>query len=343
MKADTGRVLAFIALGFLVAAGVGVTVWRTTDPATSTSNNAMAPAAVTVDALTPPPPAKTGGTAQPTTSPGDSGRAPGSLSSNTRPQAAAATNDPHLAPNAVVHRRPQRATPTVVFRPENLSASGKGTHENAPTQPPAARVNPETRREIPAPPLKEAKPPVQPGLSSSTTGSSGATSSPLRTSVITTPAEPAPSGTLTDAPESSAPATSTPEPTGPSIADGVPIESPGTTSPTPEGTSQPDAAPAQTTSGQPGPAQTTGPQKSAVQTPPTQTVPAQKSGGHSLPVAPIATQSAPGSLEPVPATTATPSQAPSPAAPSTPGRANPARTTAPATVPSATSDPELPR
>ncbi|QPK79685.1 hypothetical protein G7Y31_02980 [Corynebacterium lizhenjunii] len=132
MKADTRRVLIFIAVGVLVACAVGTGVWRLGTPGSSTSDSATNQAHGVVVTHTTSRPASVGDFVRPTedTDSPKSGRT-----------VALASDDPFLPPNAAFNTTKADSQPTTFYRPPNISGSREdavsadapATAANAPT------------------------------------------------------------------------------------------------------------------------------------------------------------------------------------------------------------------
>lgn len=123
MKTDTRRVYTFITLGLIAAVIVGVAVWFAGIPASPSASDTatQTPEVSTLSEST-----QTG----PTNPPADEG------ADEDQPQVVAApeTDDPFLAPNAVVQAAPQSIAPTVVYRPQNILPQGN-EQNNVPAEP----------------------------------------------------------------------------------------------------------------------------------------------------------------------------------------------------------------
>lgn len=215
VNTEKRRVYLFIAVGLLAAAAVGYGVWRASTPSTpSASDIATATAEVSTNS-------DTAGQIVPTPAPEESG-----ISTESTPPApvVAATDDPYLAPNAVVQSAPTDISPTVVYRPENIMDT-------------PATTEPATGQPTPTPTSTGA------GTVSGSPGTTGAPTTPPepgQTQPTTTPQAPTP------APGTPAPAEpETPEPAAPATEQTqipeVP-ETPATTTPqpAPAGSSLPD-------------------------------------------------------------------------------------------------------
>lgn len=225
VNTEKRRVYLFIAVGLLTAAAVGYGVWRASTPSTpSASDIATATAEVSTNS-------DTAGQIVPTPAPEESG-----ISTESTPPAPAvvATDDPYLAPNAVVQSAPTDIGPTVVYRPENIMDT-PATTEPATTEP--ATAEPATGQPTPTP---------------TATGAGAVSGSPEHTGAPTTPPEPEqtqPTTTPqapTPAPGTPAPAEpETPEPAAPATAQTQTPEAPEspatpTPQPAPAGSSLPD-------------------------------------------------------------------------------------------------------
>ena len=131
MNTETRRVYAFIGVGLLTAAGVGVGVWRAGEPSTpSASDTATVTAEVSTIAdsadaplVTPAP-----------ESPDVTGEVLAQTPTTTR------VDDPFLAPHAIVQAVPSTIAPTTVYRPENVrptAQAGDGPEATQPAEPTA--------------------------------------------------------------------------------------------------------------------------------------------------------------------------------------------------------------
>ncbi|MDD7582440.1 hypothetical protein ACEE23_07900 [Corynebacterium sp. 32222D000AT] len=201
MNTDTRRVVIFVVVGLLVAAGVGVSVWHLGAPKSSSMDDNATPVA-NKQLTSSEEKATTSSSSTSSTAPSDrrdrddakdndgnqhSSREDAKFSA---PQA----NDPFLAPNSVVDAQTAPAAPTTYYRPDNLSASqgqqnqqgqqGQQGSQNSgqqgtqiqPTQPgqptqPAPTTRPDTSEEPstttepqPSSPNQPAPSPTIPGL-----------------------------------------------------------------------------------------------------------------------------------------------------------------------------------
>ncbi|MDO5032111.1 hypothetical protein [Corynebacterium sp.] len=114
---DSRRVVVFIALGLVTALAVGVAVWRVSAPSSVVAGHVE-------------PVVQSSSTATQSSAPSNeySTTSAAPEPQNEEQAAPVATNDPYLAPNAVLNRT-QAAGPTAVYRPDNVSAwtQGNGT------------------------------------------------------------------------------------------------------------------------------------------------------------------------------------------------------------------------
>lgn len=138
MNTDTRRVVIFVVVGLLVAAGVGVSVWHLGAPKSSSMDDNATPVA-NKQLTSSEEKATTSSSSASSTAPSDSRdrddakdnddnqRAAREDANYSAPQA----NDPFLAPNAVVDAQTGPAAPTTYYRPDNLSASqGQQSQQN---------------------------------------------------------------------------------------------------------------------------------------------------------------------------------------------------------------------
>lgn len=134
MTADTRRVAIFIIVGLLAAVGVGVSVWQLSAPETTlasseTTSSSNSPStressSTALNSSTTRPNPRSTSQRRPApeiieetpTDPARSGR-----------ELNARTEDPFLAPNAVVNTEKQEAEPTRIYRPGNISESDDRT------------------------------------------------------------------------------------------------------------------------------------------------------------------------------------------------------------------------
>lgn len=130
MNTDTRRVVIFVVVGLLVAAGVGVSVWHLGAPKSSSMDDNATPVA-NKQLTSSEEKATTSSSSASSTAPSD-GRDRDDAKDNDGNQRASRedakysapqANDPFLAPNAVVDAQTAPAAPTTYYRPDNLSAS----------------------------------------------------------------------------------------------------------------------------------------------------------------------------------------------------------------------------
>lgn len=124
MRTDTRRVTAFIIIGLLIAAGVGVAVWRAGAPGTSKSDIATTGAANTADTHSPDTHV-VGEGAYMTIHPPQTREKP-KQGRRVNPL----SDDPFLAPNAVFNTAPLQLQPTTIYRPDNISRRGQGNRSS---------------------------------------------------------------------------------------------------------------------------------------------------------------------------------------------------------------------
>lgn len=163
MKADTRRVLAFILAGLILAIGVGVAVWRAGAPGAVPTAGTSPEISQTAEKATGSSTAPRGTRANVKSTP----NSPAAADRSGR-DVALATDDPFLAPHAVVNTSRRQADPTRWFRPGNISdvqvqADGVAA-TSVMAQPPAAGTNlPGTPVESPGAPTTVAVPPAPGG------------------------------------------------------------------------------------------------------------------------------------------------------------------------------------
>lgn len=130
MNTDTRRVVIFVVVGLLVAAGVGVSVWHLGAPKSSSmDDNATSVANKQLTSSTEK--ATTSSSSTSSTAPSDKrdrdeakdGENNQRGSREDAKYSAPQANDPFLPPNSVVDAQTAPAAPTTYYRPDNLSAS----------------------------------------------------------------------------------------------------------------------------------------------------------------------------------------------------------------------------
>lgn len=130
MNTDTRRVVIFVVVGLIVAAGVGVSVWHLGAPKSSSMDDNATPVAnkqltsseektTTLSSSASSTAPSDGRDRDDTKDHDDNQRTAREDANYSAPQA----NDPFLAPNAVVDAQTAPAAPTTYYRPDNLSAS----------------------------------------------------------------------------------------------------------------------------------------------------------------------------------------------------------------------------
>lgn len=232
MKADTRRVLAFILAGLILAIGVGVAVWRAGAPGAAPTAGTSPDMSQTANEVS-------GSSTAPRGARANVKPAPSSPAAADRSgrDVALATDDPFLAPHAVVNTSRRQADPTRWFRPGNISdvqvqADGLPTTSLI-AQPPAAGTNiPATPVVSPGAPPTNAVPPAPGGANNPPAPAPGpdSSNSPGDNAPVPPPPAPSPADTPPVTPETTdkEPTDIVPPTTDTPVATATPTEAPTT-------------------------------------------------------------------------------------------------------------------